>query len=123
MAGKTGTTNQQIDAWFSGYNRDLVATAWVGFDQPAPLGRSEYGGTAALPIWIDFMRTALQDKAESAPQRPDSVVQVRIDPTSGLQAYNGQSDAISEYFTEDSVPRRASAPGESGNRVLESLFD
>ncbi|WP_052063411.1 penicillin-binding protein 1A [Nitrincola sp. A-D6] len=123
LAGKTGTTNQQIDAWFSGYNRDLVATAWVGFDQPAPLGRSEYGGTAALPIWIDFMRTALQDKAESAPQRPDSVVQVRIDPTSGLQAYNGQSDAISEYFTEDSVPRRASAPGESGNRVLESLFD
>ena len=123
LAGKTGTTNQQRDAWFSGYNRDLVATAWVGFDQPAPLGRSEYGGTAALPIWIDFMREALHDKPESAPQRPESVVSVRIDPATGLQAYDGQGDAITEYFTEDSVPRRATPPGESGNRVLESLFD
>lgn len=123
LAGKTGTTNQQRDAWFSGYNRDLVATAWVGFDQPAPLGRNEYGGTAALPIWIDFMRTALHDKPESAPQRPESVVRLLIDPATGLQAYDGQTNAIHEYFTEDTVPRRATPPGETGNRVLESLFD
>ncbi|WP_417582993.1 penicillin-binding protein 1A [Nitrincola sp.] len=124
LAGKTGTTNQQKDAWFTGYNRDLVATAWVGFDQPAPLGRSEYGGTAALPIWIDFMREALRDKPESAPQRPESVVRIRIDPASGLLAYEGQTDAINEYFDEDTAPnRRAKAPGESGSRVLESLFD
>lgn len=123
LAGKTGTTNQQRDAWFSGYNRDLVATAWVGFDQPAPLGRSEYGGTAALPIWIDFMREALHDKPESSPSRPDSVVRVLIDPQTGLQAYDGQSDAVNEYFTENSVPKRATPPGQSGSRVLESLFD
>lgn len=124
LAGKTGTTNQQKDAWFSGFNRNLVATAWVGFDQPAPLGRREYGGTAALPIWIDFMREALRDKPESAPQRPDSVVRARIDPATGLLAYEGQPDAINEYFSEDSAPRRrARLPGESANQVLESLFD
>lgn len=124
LAGKTGTTNQQRDAWFTGYNRDLVTTAWIGFDQPAPLGRSEYGGTAALPVWIDFMRVALDGKPESTPPRPEKVVQARIDPTTGLLAYDGQTDSIVEYFTEETVPRRrASTPGQSGNRVLESLFD
>ncbi|HYM47910.1 MAG TPA: penicillin-binding transpeptidase domain-containing protein, partial [Burkholderiaceae bacterium] len=59
LAGKTGTTNEYRDAWFVGYNSDLVATAWIGFDQPAPLGRAETGGRAALPIWIEYMREAL----------------------------------------------------------------
>jgi len=55
IAGKTGTTNGPTDAWFSGYNPDVVATTWVGFDQNLPLGKREFGGSAALPIWIDFM--------------------------------------------------------------------
>ena len=124
LAGKTGTTNQQRDAWFSGYSPHLVTTAWIGFDQPAPLGRSEYGGTAALPVWIDFMRIALEGKDNITIARPESVVQARIDPVSGLLAYDGQPDAITEYFTADTLPnRKARAPGQGSNSVIESLFD
>ena len=64
IAGKTGTTNDQIDAWFNGYHASVVASVWVGFDQPKTLGRSEYGGRAALPIWIEFMETALAGQPE-----------------------------------------------------------
>ena len=76
IAGKTGTTNDQKDAWFSGFNQDYVATAWVGFDQPQTLGRREFGGTAALPIWIDFMREALKDTPENAPTPPEGIISV-----------------------------------------------
>src|SRR3989344_4156021 len=65
LSGKTGTTNDYRDAWFSGFNADMVTTAWTGFDQPASLGRGETGARAALPIWIDFMRTALQGIPET----------------------------------------------------------
>ena len=58
IAGKTGTTNDSIDSWFSGYNADLVTTVWAGFDQPQSLGRNEYGGTVALPIWMNYMGRA-----------------------------------------------------------------
>ncbi|MEH6576015.1 MAG: penicillin-binding protein 1A [Amphritea sp.] len=104
IAGKTGTTNDQKDAWFSGFNRDVVATTWVGFDQPSTLGRSEFGGTAALPIWIDFMNVALQDSLDRPPAQPDGMVSVRIDPKTGLLAYPGQENAIFEIFPEDIAP-------------------
>jgi penicillin-binding protein 1A len=104
LAGKTGTTNDQKDAWFTGFNRDLVATAWVGFDQPAPLGRSEFGGTAALPIWIDFMETALDQAPENGPVQPDGIVRVKIDPTTGMLAHPGQKNAIFEVFRAEDVP-------------------
>jgi penicillin-binding protein 1A len=104
IAGKTGTTNGPTDAWFSGYNADVVATAWVGFDQNLPLGRSEFGGTAALPIWIDFMRTALADSPERERPIPEGIVNVRIDPATGLLARPGQKDAIFEYFRSEQVP-------------------
>lgn len=104
LAGKTGTTNDQKDAWFTGFNRDLVATAWVGFDQPAPLGRSEFGGTAALPIWIDFMKEALDQAPENGPVQPDGIVRVKIDPATGLLAYPGQDNAIFEVFRAEDVP-------------------
>lgn len=65
LGGKTGTTNDAKDAWFSGFNRNLVAVAWVGFDKPSTLGRREYGGIAALPIWSDFMRRSLEGKPEA----------------------------------------------------------
>jgi penicillin-binding protein 1A len=64
LAGKTGTTNDAKDAWFSGFQPSMVAVAWVGFDQPKSLGRREYGGVAALPIWTDFMGKALADVPE-----------------------------------------------------------
>ncbi|WP_286240250.1 penicillin-binding protein 1A [Neptuniibacter halophilus] len=123
LAGKTGTTNDQKDAWFSGFNRDYVVTTWVGFDNPTTLGRREYGGTAALPIWIDYMREALKDKPENAPAPPEGIVSVKIDPKSGKLAYPGQSDAIFEFFRQENVPTGYSTPASirSGS-TTEELF-
>jgi len=83
LGGKTGTTNDFKDAWFSGFNQDVVATAWVGFDQPTTLGRGEAGSRAALPIWIDFMKTALKHSKEKPLAMPDNVVSVYVDPETG----------------------------------------
>ena len=109
LAGKTGTTNDGVDAWFSGYNPDIVATAWVGFDQPSSLGRydgrSEWGGSAALPIWIDYMKVALEGKSERALPQPTGLISTRIDPKTGLLARPGQSDAVFEIFREELAPR------------------
>jgi penicillin-binding protein 1A len=105
LAGKTGTTNGPMDAWFSGYNADVVTTTWVGFDNYTPLGRREFGGTAALPIWIDFMREALVDSPQRKRRVPAGIVNVKIDPETGLLATSLQKDAIFEYFREEHVPR------------------
>jgi len=83
LAGKTGTTNESKDAWFSGYNADYMTTVWVGFDQPESLGRREYGGTAALPIWMKFMGAALKGKPSHAPAEPPGIMSLRVDPVSG----------------------------------------
>lgn len=111
LAGKTGTTNDQRDAWFSGFNQTIVATAWVGFDNPAPLGGRETGGAAALPMWVDFMRVALKDTPETAQPQPPGLVSVRINAKSG--AFTGAEDpeAIFEIFREESAPQ----PSLSGN--------
>lgn len=114
LAGKTGTTNDQIDAWFSGYNRNLVTTVWVGFDQPQTMGRWAFGGSTALPIWIDYMRTALEDMPEEFVDQPNNIISVRIDPKTGLLAYPGQTDAIFEYFREDKVPTDMAMPDSLG---------
>lgn len=104
LAGKTGTTNEQKDAWFSGYNSDFVATVWVGFDQPATLGRREYGGTAALPIWMTFMAEALEGRPESSQPMPDGLVNARIDPETGRTARPGSDNALFEVFKEEDAP-------------------
>lgn len=106
IAGKTGTTNGPMDVWFSGYNRDIVTTAWVGFDDYTPLGRDEFGGTAALPIWIEYMREALKDSPELPRPVPSGIVSVKIDPESGQLARPGQSNAIFEFFLKENVPQR-----------------
>ncbi len=107
LAGKTGTTNEQRDAWFSGFNGDIVAIAWVGFDGYRPLGRREVGGVAALPVWIEFMRFALQDKAENTLKQPETIVTVRIDPATGLPIDDQDSDqGIEETFRQGYVPVR-----------------
>ncbi|HEX4858228.1 MAG TPA: penicillin-binding protein 1A [Usitatibacteraceae bacterium] len=74
LAGKTGTTNDHFDAWFAGYNSQLVAVSWIGFDNPADLGNNETGGRAALPIWMGFMSTALKGKPESPFEPPPGIV-------------------------------------------------
>jgi len=105
LAGKTGTTNESKDAWFSGYNADYVTTVWVGFDQPETLGRREYGGTAALPIWMSFMGAALKDKPAHAPAEPEGILSLRVDPVSGRAASPSTPNAYFELFkAEDSPP-------------------
>ncbi len=105
IAGKTGTTNDSIDSWFSGYNADLVTTVWAGFDQPQSLGRNEYGGTVALPIWMSYMGAVLRDMPEHPPAEPDGLLKLRIDPVSGRAATPSTPDAYFEVFkSEDSPP-------------------
>jgi penicillin-binding protein 1A len=107
LAGKTGTANEYRDAWFSGYNGCLVATAWIGFDQSQPLGRGEAGARAALPIWSDFMEQALRGTPETVLEQPPGLVSVRISPETGLQVGADDPGAIFEVFREDLVPERA----------------
>jgi penicillin-binding protein 1A len=120
LAGKTGTTNEQRDAWFSGYNDALVTTVWVGFDSHEPLGRNEVGGRAALPIWIDFMRVALQDVPEHLPTMPAGLAQARINPETGLLAALDNPDAIMEIFEAGRLPRmEEDATGENSDATVE----
>jgi penicillin-binding protein 1A len=104
LAGKTGTTNEQRDAWFSGYNNSVVTSVWVGFDNHEPLGRRELGGSAALPIWIDYMRVALEGVADEQPVMPSGLAQARIDPETGLLTRLDNPDAIMEIFAAGNLP-------------------
>ncbi len=105
LAGKTGTTNDQRDAWFNGYNPDIVTNVWVGFDQLKPLGSHETGSRAALPIWIDFMRVALQGKPEKQLPRPDGLVTVKINAKTGEAATDKDTDTIFEIFRKENAPK------------------
>ncbi|MFQ5487603.1 MAG: peptidase, partial [Gammaproteobacteria bacterium] len=106
IAGKTGTTNDQRDAWFAGFNQDLVTISWVGFDKTRSLGNRETGSRAALPMWIAFMKDALQGVPEKALLRPPGLVTVRIDPATGLRASAHQKRTIFETFRSQLVPQR-----------------
>ena len=109
LAGKTGTTNDNVDAWFAGYTPGLVAVSWIGFDQPKSLGSKETGGAAALPIWIDYMKTALQGVPEQFLPEPEGIAQAIIDPASGRFAASG----LIEYFYEEQTPAAQAAAQES----------
>jgi len=112
LAGKTGTTNDGRDTWFSGFTADLVATVWVGFDQERPLGRGETGASTALPAWMAFMGPALKGLPEARPPQPPGLVTVRISPETGLLARAGDPEAIFETFRVGEVPE-AGAQGET----------
>jgi penicillin-binding protein 1A len=112
LAGKTGTTNDQRDAWFNGFNRHLVANAWVGFDDNSKLGRGEVGGRAALPAWMAFMRVALKDIPDEEPVMPPDMVTVRIDPNTGAKATAATEGAIFEIFRAENAPDAAGSGGE-----------
>lgn len=105
LAGKTGTTNDQHDAWFSGFNSEIVTICWVGFDKFKPLGSRETGASAALPMWIDYMRVALEGMPESFMARPDGLVNVRIDPETGHLANANNPNAIFEVFRVENTPQ------------------
>ncbi|NQZ52700.1 MAG: penicillin-binding protein 1A [Piscirickettsiaceae bacterium] len=114
LAGKTGTTNEQVDAWFNGFHPELVATAWVGFDTPRTLGRYETGGRAALPMWIDFMKIALKDTPDEPLKQPVDMITVRIDPKTGLLARPETEKAIYESFRKQYVPTELTPAASSG---------
>ena len=118
LAGKTGTTNEQRDAWFNGFNQSIVTNVWVGFDSNERLGRGEVGGRAALPAWIDYMRVVLEGTEDISPEMPPGLVTVRVDPATGRRAPVDMENAIFEVFREDHVPQEASAlpalPGKGG---------
>jgi penicillin-binding protein 1A len=98
LAGKTGTTNDFIDAWFCGFQPNLVAVAWMGYDQPKTLGRNETGGSAALPIWIDYMSVALRNVPEEPFVPPSGIAVMQINPNTGVHVTSG---GISEYFYQE----------------------
>ena len=104
LAGKTGTTNDQRDAWFTGFNAELATIAWVGFDDPRPLGDRETGARAALPMWVDYMRDALTGIEEKELEQPPGLVSVRIDPKTGKLANVTTQDAVFEFFLSEQVP-------------------
>ena len=124
LAGKTGTTNDTRDAWFIGFNPELAAAVWTGFDSPRSLGKKETGARAALPIWIDFMRAALEGVAEFEYLPPPGVVAAEVDAISGGLILSGASairnDAsaggIREYFYEEYLPPLAETVIPSSSR-------
>ncbi|WP_435218772.1 penicillin-binding protein 1A [Luminiphilus sp. nBUS_07] len=122
IAGKTGTTNGPRDAWFSGFNPNLVTTSWVGFDDYSLLGKREFGGTAALPIWIDFMREVLPEE-QSLPDMPSGVVRLRIDRKTGRRVTGTPEGSSYEYFFEEFLPAQKSDSDQPvGTDELDGLF-
>ncbi len=104
IVGKTGTTNDQHDAWFAGYHPNVVTVVWLGFDENKPLGRSEVGGVAALPIWIDYMQVALQGEPRIERPLPKDMVLLKVDPQTGAIVDQDSGFGIEEAFHMDQVP-------------------
>ena len=125
LAGKTGTTNDYVDAWFAGYQQELVGVAWIGFDQPKKLGTNETGALAALPIWMGYMGHGLKGLPEVLPGAPPGVISVKIDPETGLQA---PDSPVAEYFYREFLPAEQPtataerAPVRSTEEVRSQLF-
>ena len=129
LAGKTGTTNDQRDAWFNGYNPDLVTTTWMGFDQLKPLGNKETAAHAALPIWVDYMKVALAGKPERQLARPDGLVTMKINAETGQAATDEDTNTVFEIFRKERAPTAGSdvpvevpTSGGDATAIPEQLF-
>ena len=118
IAGKTGTTNDRRDTWFSGFNADIVATAWVGFDQERSLGANEEGGHTALPIWVYFMGEALAGRPEHRLPQPEGIVSARISPNTGALAKPNDPDAIFEFFLTGRLPGAGGLAGDGAGAAV-----
>jgi penicillin-binding protein 1A len=104
LAGKTGTTNDLRDTWFSGFGGGIVTTVWLGRDDNETLGSWEQGGRTALPLWVDFMRVALEDRPEQTMAPPVGLVQSFIDPDTGERVLPGAPGAVAEWFQSENLP-------------------
>lgn len=134
LAGKTGTTNDAMDGWFAGYSGDVVAVAWMGYDKPRSLGTREFGGTLALPIWIDYMRTALKGKPEFQRPVPSGVSQVEGDwmyneyatgdsvRSLGIDVQKNFWEKWFDSPTPDAAPHAPSKQDEKERRRIEDIF-
>jgi len=118
IAGKTGTTNEWHDAWFNGFNGDLVATVWTGFDQERSLGEGEEGGHVSVPIWTYFMHEALAGARKHGPPVPDGIVTVRISPDTGMLASADNPNGIMEKFIDGSLPKAESYEGPNNQNAM-----
>lgn len=124
LAGKTGTTNDQKDAWFSGFNQDIVTTVWVGFDRTRPLGKRETGGHVALPVWMDYMRVALDGVPERPWVKPPGMITMKIDAETGFKAGPQTKQFVFETFRPGKEPAEgfATLAPIEGADVPEQIF-
>jgi penicillin-binding protein 1A len=124
LAGKTGTSNKARDAWFIGFTPELVAGVWVGYDDLRPLGGHESGANTALPIWIEFMKTALKGRPPVDFPMPSGLTLTKIDPKTGKLSYENQPDAIDEVFLDGTAPTEIATPPDvvdTGTFMMEQL--
>jgi penicillin-binding protein 1A len=122
LSGKTGTTNENVDAWFCGYNNAMVGVSWIGFDQPRTLGTDETGAKAALPIWIAYMAKILKGTPEANLAMPSGIVALTINAETGLRDETG---GLTEYFFAEFPPRGrddSMSPGRAGKDIRDQLF-
>jgi penicillin-binding protein 1A len=119
LAGKTGTTSNYVDAWFCGYQADLVAIAWIGFDNPKSLGNNETGGRAALPMWMSYMSKALKGVPTATYTPPAGITTAKINPETGLREAHG---TMTEYFLEEQLPPEADNKVDEAIRSVEDVI-
>jgi penicillin-binding protein 1A len=119
LAGKTGTTSNYVDAWFCGYQADLVAIAWIGFDTPRSLGNNETGGHAALPMWISYMSKVLKGVPMTSYAPPSGITVAKINPATGFREPEG---GMTEYFLDEQLPPEAENKVEEALKSAEDLI-
>jgi penicillin-binding protein 1A len=128
LAGKTGTTNEHRDAWFSGFNDHLATTVWMGLDDFATLGKGEFAAKTALPVWTDYMRVALDGVAETPLEVPSGITTARINPATGLLlgALDGDSGVLEVFKVEDlarlAAQRDAPDADQAGDKQSYEIF-
>lgn len=122
LAGKTGTTNEHRDAWFSGFNQSLVATAWVGFDDFSTLGNGEFAAKSALPMWTSFMGAALKDVPEELPSMPTGITTARINAGNGQLTSASDPNAIMETFRVEDLERLGRSASSTGRQDPYEVF-
>ena len=120
LAGKTGTTNDYVDAWFTGFNSQVATTVWVGFDKPTTLGRGEAGGVAALPIWVDYMKTALEGVPSDSNQLPEYIEDGFVNKTTGEKTDKQDPQSAQEYFI---IPELVPESRLFGNQIQQKALN